>query len=56
MVGKWHVGRTVRSAPDRGFEHYFGLIEWRPNNYFRPERQMALEKRPMEAGLARTST
>jgi arylsulfatase len=46
MVGKWHVGQTRPHWPlDRGFEHYFGLIEG-ADNYFQPERQMALENDP----------
>lgn len=43
MVGKWHVGEKHPHWPvDRGFERYFGLIAG-ADNYFRPERQMALE-------------
>jgi len=43
MVGKWHVGEERPHWPvDRGFEHYFGLIEG-ADNYFRPQRKMALE-------------
>ncbi len=46
MVGKWHVGEERPHWPlDRGFEHYFGLITG-ADNYFRPERQMALENQP----------
>jgi arylsulfatase len=46
MVGKWHVGEQRPHWPlDRGFEHYFGLISG-ADNYFRPERQMALDNEP----------
>src|SRR5581483_9967242 len=46
MVGKWHVGEQRPHWPlDRGFEHYFGLITG-PDNYFRPQRQMALDNEP----------
>ncbi len=46
MVGKWHVGEERPHWPlDRGFEHYFGLISG-ADNYFRPQRQMALENQP----------
>jgi arylsulfatase len=46
MVGKWHVGEKHPHWPvDRGFERYFGLIAG-ADNYFRPERQMALENEP----------
>jgi len=46
MVGKWHVGENRPHWPvDRGFERYFGLISG-ADNYFRPERQMALENEP----------
>jgi arylsulfatase A-like enzyme len=43
MTGKWHVGEQRPHWPvDRGFEHYFGLIAG-SDNYFRPERTMALD-------------
>lgn len=46
MSGKWHVGQNRPHWPtDRGFERYFGLIEG-ADNYFRPQRQMALEDKP----------
>jgi arylsulfatase len=46
MVGKWHVGEQRPHWPlDRGFEHYFGLISG-ADNYFRPQRQMALDNQP----------
>lgn len=46
MAGKWHVGENRPHWPtDRGFDRYFGLITG-ADNYFRPERQMALEDQP----------
>jgi arylsulfatase A-like enzyme len=46
MVGKWHVGEKRPHWPlDRGFEHYFGLIAG-SDNYFKPERQMAIDNEP----------
>lgn len=48
MSGKWHVGEHRPHWPtDRGFEHYFGLIDG-ASNYWRLEapRQMALDDKP----------
>lgn len=46
MTGKWHVGEQRPHWPtDRGFDRYFGLITG-ADNYFKPQRQMALEDKP----------
>jgi arylsulfatase len=48
MSGKWHVGEKRPHWPtDRGFDRYFGLVTG-ADNYFRPERQMALQDRPFK--------
>ena len=48
MSGKWHVGEERPHWPtDRGFDRYFGLVTG-ADNYFRPQRQMALQDRPFK--------